>query len=177
MEERREEATYQERRGPAVDTLDDSQLFFVDKVSLQSCSWCLQIQGLSHVMTLCTPWNLCTRCIKSCLQDADRNAAGQRKPRKRGGSSNGPKLQLRSQAILQQAHKAKPVLHYKPPRKINNAAAMRNKKGKGEAAKCRTKFAAIPGKKNALRVGFQQFAKGMEAISAKSDSMSNSLWL
>ena len=157
MEEWREEATYQERRGPAVDTLDDSQLFFVDKVSVHgACERALCLRacmepppGSSNVKIAL--YLVMRPLHPRLMQDADRNAAtagGERMPRKRGAPS-GPKLLLRSQVILQQAHKAKPVLHYKPPRKINNAAAMANK-GKGEAVKCRTKFAAIPGEKYAL---------------------------
>ena len=73
------------------------------------------------------------------MQDADQHAAssgGQRKPRQR--IRGGTQPLLRSQVILQQAHKAKPVTQYKPPRKINNAS---NK----EAVKRQAKFSAIPG--------------------------------
>ena len=74
------------------------------------------------------------------MQDADRHAAsagGQRKPRQR--IRGGPQPLLRSQIILQQAHKAKPVMQYKPPRKINNAS------NKEEAVQRKAKFSAIPG--------------------------------
>ena len=83
---------------------------------------------------------MCRPCPTPCPQAADTvgaEAAGSRQQRKRKG--RGEPLLLRSQVILQQAHKAKPVLQHRPPRKVNGLVKQ------GEQPKRQTKFSSIPG--------------------------------
>uniref|UniRef100_A0A7R9VJW7 Ribosome biogenesis protein NOP53 n=1 Tax=Chlamydomonas euryale TaxID=1486919 RepID=A0A7R9VJW7_9CHLO len=90
-------ASHQQRRGPAVESLKDSELFFVDTTSEDGV----------HARTSAS-------------------------------KKQGKKLQLRSEAIVNQAHKAKPVTTHRPPRKVNGVLK------KGRHTKRTPQFGSVP---------------------------------
>mmetsp|Transcript_14530 Transcript_14530/g.31614 ORF Transcript_14530/g.31614 Transcript_14530/m.31614 type:complete len:445 (-) Transcript_14530:345-1679(-) len=104
VEEFIKETTHQERRGPAVETLADSDLFFIDKSADQ--------------------------------EEAQAVLSGQRKRKQREAKP------LRSQLIIEAAHKAKPVkVHKAPPRKVNSVSKASDSKA---VVKRQPKFGSVP---------------------------------
>lgn len=105
VEEFLEEKSHQERRGPAVETLNDNELFFIDKVRCRVCTVKPpSFRRLHHRQ-------LAHRRPSLRLQSADVAEAEAKFARKRRREVK----PLRSQLILDGSKQAKPVAH--PPKR------------------------------------------------------------